>query len=454
MGGFMSVLRRSAAGLLALAICLLPHAAAAEKRLALVIGNGGYTSDRLPNAPRDAEMMATVLREVGFEVRSFSDLSFSKMRDEVKAFGKRLSEEKGVGLFYYAGHAIQLEDQNYLIPLKASIDSKADVEDEAFALRRVINQMKYADNSTNIIILDACRNNPFRGFFRGPALRGLSGLVAPRNMFVAYATAPGDVAPDGSGRNSLYTHTVADVIRAGNMSIQDSFMQVAKVVDEKTKGTQVPWFQSSLTQSFTFWVRPPEPFDVSQLDGRARSTVLQARQEAERADALKGQVQQAARQGKAASDHAKAGRSGYRVFSYQNGDRFEGQWARDKPHGYGIYSSADGQKRFLGKFDSGEMTFGALLRPTPQNPFAYSYQGQFQNNRPHGLGVLLYQGPRYPQIYRGQFQNGKQDGFGVGGIVGGQKYEGAWRNGQQSGLGVIWSADGQHLRSQVQINLR
>jgi len=223
---------------------------ATEKRIALVIGNGNYMDAPLRNPVNDATDMASALRQLGFSVTLKTDANQRAMKEAIRSFGKKLTKG-GVGLFYYAGHGIQYRGRNYLIPVNAVVKSEADVEYEAVDAGRVLAQMERAGNNLNIIILDACRNNPFTRSFRSSE-QGLAKMDAPTGSILAYSTAPGSVAADGTGRNGLYTKYLLKHIRFSGRKLEDVFKRVRIDVMAKTGNDQVPWESSSLTGDFYF----------------------------------------------------------------------------------------------------------------------------------------------------------------------------------------------------------
>jgi hypothetical protein len=223
-----------------------------QKRFALVIGNGAYPTAPLKNPPNDAKAMAAELRLLGFEVMEYTDLSQADMIKDIRAFGNKLSVEKGTGLFFYAGHGIQLNGENYIVPVSAVIEKEQDVEFEAVNIKRVLGEMDYAQNDLNIIILDACRNNPFARSFRSGGGNGLATTTAPKGTFIAYATAPGSVASDGTGNNGLYTQELIQCMQKPGVKIEDMFKQVRNNVYEKSNKQQVPWENSSIFGDFYF----------------------------------------------------------------------------------------------------------------------------------------------------------------------------------------------------------
>ena len=238
---------------------LLSGQAWAEKRVALVIGNSGYGDaiGYLKNPANDARLMAKSLRSVGFDVIERIDANQKQMKRAVRDFGDKLRSagEDGVGLFYYAGHGVQMGGQNYLVPLKADINGEGDVDIEAVSAGSILAQMEYAGTRVNIVILDACRNNPFKRGFRS-SVRGLARMDAPRGSYIAYATAPGDVAADGTGANSPFTTALAKAVTQRGVPLEQAFKLVRRDVQAATNKKQTPWTSSSLTGNFYFSGRP------------------------------------------------------------------------------------------------------------------------------------------------------------------------------------------------------
>ena len=221
-----------------------------ERRLALVIGNGAYQEVPLLNPLNDARAMEQSLRAAGFDVLKHENLAKRALEDEIRAFGKRL-RAGGVGLFYFAGHGVQVNGYNYLVPIGSTIDKEQDVEYEAVEAGRVISKMEAAGNRLNIMILDACRNNPFTRSWRA-GTRGLAPMNAPRGTLIAYATAPGTVSSDGDGAHGLYTHALLQQIQVPGLKLEDVFKRVRVAVKATSHGKQLPWESSSLEGDFYF----------------------------------------------------------------------------------------------------------------------------------------------------------------------------------------------------------
>ena len=226
-------------------------APASERRTALVIGNSDYELiSPLRNPVNDARSMARVLRDLGFDVIAKENLNRYEMRKAIRDFGRKLGQG-GVGLFYYAGHGIEVGGENFMVPLNAPIQFEDDVDVEAVSVNLLLAKMASAANRLNIVILDACRNNPYSRSFRSSA-SGLAHMDAPTGTYIAYAAAPGRVAMDGEGNNGLYTGELLKALPLPGLKIEDAFKRVRVAVQDKSGAQQVPWESSSLTGDFYF----------------------------------------------------------------------------------------------------------------------------------------------------------------------------------------------------------
>jgi len=223
---------------------------AKSQKTALVIGNGAYSSSPLRNPVNDASDIASALKKLGFKVILKTNANQRTMKKSIRTFGKEL-RNGGVGLFYYAGHAVQVRGTNYLIPIGAKIESESEVEYEAIDAGRVLGKMEDAGNGLNIIILDACRDNPFARSFR-TSEKGLARMDTPTGSILAYATAPGSIAADGSGRNGLYTSKLLKHMATPGLEIEKVFKKVRIDVLRSSNKKQVPWESSSLIGEFYF----------------------------------------------------------------------------------------------------------------------------------------------------------------------------------------------------------
>ena len=228
-----------------------PEATAAPAdRHALVIGNANYKVGRLKNPVNDADDMAAQLSRLGFQTTKLTDANQQEMENAINAFGRKL-QGGGVGLFFFAGHGVQVGGFNYLIPVGANIDTEGDVKYFAVNANRVLSKMQDAGNPLNMVFLDACRNNPFSRRFRS-ALQGLAPMDAPRGSLVAYATAPGDVAADGGGRNGVFTKNLLEQMARPGVEVGPMLRLVNAGVQRETGGEQTPFVVHSLTGNFYF----------------------------------------------------------------------------------------------------------------------------------------------------------------------------------------------------------
>ena len=225
----------------------------AQKKLALLIGNGAYPDAPLTNPVNDARKMAAALKRLGFEVIVHENVGQKEMKRAIDKFGHAL---KGydAGLFFYSGHGIQVNGENYLMPVDANPASENDVEYDCVNAGRILGKMEDAENKTNIIILDACRNNPFeRSWTRSAKGKGLAFMNAPSGSLIAYATSPGNVAFDMSeSSNSPYTAALLQHIETPNITISEMFQRVRSAVMRETNDEQIPWESTSLTGNFYF----------------------------------------------------------------------------------------------------------------------------------------------------------------------------------------------------------
>ncbi len=218
--------------------------------MALVIGNASYKTGPLKNPVNDARAMAAALRGLGFEVLTAENVGRKAMLQKLREYRDTLRPDS-VGLFYYAGHGIQVKGQNYLIPVDAAVGSEAEIDEESVNLAHLLDRLEEAKNSINIVILDACRDNPFARSFRS-ASRGLAQVDAPTGTLIAYATAPGRTASDGDGANGTYTEEMLRVLKTPGLKVEDVLKRVRAAVVQRTNGLQTPWDASSLIGDFYF----------------------------------------------------------------------------------------------------------------------------------------------------------------------------------------------------------
>ena len=223
-----------------------------EKRYALLIGNAAYSSAPLANPVNDVRAMSHSLRSAGFEVVSAENVGRIELLRLVRDFGNKLLISGGVGLFYFAGHGLQIKGRNYLVPVDAQVTGEDEASYDSMDADFVLQKMGEAKNRVNIIILDACRNNPFVKT-RAAGGGGLAQMDAPVGSLVAYATAPGSVASDGVGANGLYTQHLVTAIAQKGLAVEEVFKQVRANVRRDSQGKQIPWENTALEGQFFFF---------------------------------------------------------------------------------------------------------------------------------------------------------------------------------------------------------
>ncbi|MGI9410489.1 MAG: caspase family protein [Hyphomicrobiaceae bacterium] len=254
------MLRNCLTAMTALLLVIVFALPANAERIALIIGNSKYEhTTALANPSNDAKDMAKALQAVGFKVMLGLDLDRRAFDLKIRDYANALAEADDA-IFYYAGHALQVGGQNYLIPVDAQLDRERDLDFTAVRLSFILRQMELErQDKTNIIILDACRDNPLaRNLARSMGTRstavgvGLAQVKSGVGSFIAFSTQPGNVALDGSGRNSPFTAALVKRIPTPGQSINALMIGVRKDVLAATKGKQVPWDHSALTGDFYF----------------------------------------------------------------------------------------------------------------------------------------------------------------------------------------------------------
>lgn len=243
-------------------------ATAAEKRVALVIGNSAYRhASPLRNPANDARKITAALEQVGFKVTAGYDLDYAGMRATIGRFEREL-DDAGVALVYYSGHGIGVDGVNYLIPVDATLETKSQLQLETISADWLLNDVVNAEERVSIIMLDACRNNPFSRSFaartRGAVATGLAEIQAKSGAYIAFATAPGNTASDGAGENSPFTNAVLRHITTPGLEIDRMMKAVRREVLQETGNGQLPWTSSALLGDFYFL--PPGGSDSPALD--------------------------------------------------------------------------------------------------------------------------------------------------------------------------------------------
>lgn len=238
-----------------LTLILMVGPAGAAKRIALLIGNSAYQhSGELENPQNDAQLIASALRHAGFEVTIQTDADLKTLKEAFREHAAKLQAagKDSVGFFYYAGHGTQVKGVNYLLPVDANIENEAQVESEAVSASGLLAQLEGAGNKMNLVILDSCRNNPFKRGYRSQ-VQGLAPMHAPASTLIGYSTQPGNVAYDGTNGYSPYAIALHRAIRQPGQTIEQSFKQARSEVNEVTGGKQIPWEESSLFTDFYFF---------------------------------------------------------------------------------------------------------------------------------------------------------------------------------------------------------
>lgn len=277
----------------------------ALKRMALVIGNARYTSIPLNNPENDARVVAATLRRLGFEVAEHVNLGVREFRRVLREFARRTQEEDGVAVFYYAGHGVQIDGRNYLLPIDVNLRDEEEIKDESVDVDEAyVSRIERARSQVRIIILDACRDNPFRGRTRNiKPVGGLAELSA-RGALIAYSSAPGAAAEDGPrDSNSVYTRNLVKEMLVEGLEVEQMFKQVRLNVLRETEGRQMPWVNSSMTADFSFNPRSgPSKEDqakqqevqalMARLAERERVQQTRERQQQERENRLREREEQ------------------------------------------------------------------------------------------------------------------------------------------------------------------
>ena len=460
-----------------LAGAAIPAQATPERRVALVIGNAAYKDAPLDNPVNDARDMAEVLRRTGFEVIELINGTQKEMNRAIAKFGDRLRSDS-VALFYYAGHGVQVRGKNYLVPIDAQISNETSVRVESVDVDGVLDQL--ASSELNVVILDACRNNPFERKFRAMGGGGLAQMDAPKGSLIAYATAPGKTAADGDGRNGLFTGELLKQMQRPGLTIEQVFKNVRREVARATRDNQIPWESSSLTGDFYFLpgartsavqvvsatpapdvtsrpaerpvvspVAAPEPLAKAAEGGSER--VIEVSPEAgakPQAAPAEPPVQvatvnhpeelseeQAIRTatftvtGKVALDPVTGFMNGEGVIAFHNGDRYEGGIVDNRKQGRGTFIWPNGQ-RYEGEWVNDTIN--------GQGKFYYSngdrYEGEFVNGEPHGKGTYTLQNG---DVYVGEWARGNKHGQGRLTWSNGDYWEGEFRDDRQTDNGKL-----------------
>ena len=312
-----SYLRHCKVGIVGIAIASFSALAQAplDVRIALVIGNSAYVSaPPLTNPSNDAKAMTNILKRLGFTVINVNDGTKEQMAAGIAQMQAALKGQQAVGMLYYAGHGLQQNWRNYMVPVDIKVGRSMDIPKQTIDVDSVIEAFKMAGTRMNIIVLDACRDNPFGD---KTSNKGLAQIIAPPNTYIAFATAPGNVAQDGTEKsgNGLFTEYIIKELQKP-APIEDMFRRVRLQVRKQSNGTQIPWDSSSLENEFAFNDGAKHTFNPDDL---AKETRAQAEEAAKQFKALKNEDKAAAfAQQKADWDKIKDSKNADDFYAYLN----------------------------------------------------------------------------------------------------------------------------------------
>jgi len=432
--------------LLTLALFFFSLGAFSQERIALVIGNADYQISALKNALNDAQDIAKALENLDFKVTLVENADKKTMKEAIYDFGDMLNKDT-VSLFYYAGHAIQFQGENYLIPINALPEIKKPwhYEDEAVRSARISKNMEESGSKLNFIFLDACRNNPIPAVSRG-ITQGLTRSQDAEGSLIAFSTSPGSTAEDGEGRNSPYTKNLLKYINTPNQPIELMLKDVKKAVSNDTNGSQLPWYESSITGNFCFKTTSEGCAEFIQviydpfLEGIFNIEELNFKND----DQYIGQVKDGQPNGKG-------------ILSYKIGAKYQGEFLNGKKHGEGLVIKPDGSSfegNFINGMKEGKGTLnwinGAKIQTDWKNDVRiYSSEPIFNKNS-FSLNFLNYSGlGDYTFIsgahYEGQFKDNLFNGYGIYVGAQGSRYTGQFKNGKKTGNGTLIQIDGSRL---------
>ena len=475
----------------------------ALERIALVIGNAEYLVDKLNNSVKDAKDIVALLEELDFDVTHVYDAEKKEMNEEIENFSSKLKENT-ISLFFYSGHAVQLHNVNYLLPIKSYIAMKKKSKnlngyeemielfnDETISLNQLTKRIESGNSKQNFIILDACRGNQLSVDQVGLSIMSL----VSKETLIAYSTSPGKDADDGKkGENSPYTKQLLKFIKTPNQPIEIMLKKVGLAVSNETNGGQVPWVSNNLTSNFCFndvdggCANVFIPFPGHFLDGLPNLKV----KDLDNGDLYVGQMENSMFNGKGVmtyinrakyeGDFVDDKKEGYGTLTQPNGNSYEGNFLNNKKHGTGTLRYISGatietvwdmgtrifitQPYFTEELDdrnqphgkgvfvtsNGEKLDGVWNHGTLEGvvEVTYSggilYKGEWENNNPNGEGKKFYTDG---QIYDGTFINGVLTGEGTKTWGNGDVYKGKFLDSKPNGSGtlqmlmvVFWKANG------------
>ena len=473
--------------LLTLTLLILSLGVFAQERIALVIGNADYEVSSLNNALNDAQYITQALENLYFKVTLVENADKRAMKDAIYEFSSKLNKDT-VGLFYYAGHAVQYRGENYLIPINAlsSIKELRHLEDEAVRSGIVSREMAVSQSQLNFIFLDSCRDNPLPAESRG-IVEGLAKSQDAKGTLIAYSTSPGRTAEDGEGRNSPYTKNLLNFINTPNQPIELMLKDVKDAVSKDTNGYQLPWYESSITGNFCFKTTNDSCatavitiIDNPYLEDLYDLEVI----DLENGDHYVGQIKDGKFNGKGVLTYKTGAKHqgefldgkkhGEGKITQLNGNSFEGNFINDVRHGkgtlkwisgaqietewendkriypkeslyenitgnvliagYGIKKDID-NSHYLGEFEYGKLNGQGIYTSFT----GLILQGEFTNDQLNGKGSLTKSNGDY---YEGQFIDGFLNGKGFAIFSEGSRYDGEFKSGEITGIGKYTMFDG------------
>ncbi len=332
---------------------------AAQARTALIIGNNAYPEAPLANAVNDARDMRYALTRLGFDVSYLENAGKQQIEMAIRSFGTQLANRGGVGLFYYAGHGLQMDGINYMVPVDVTITSATDVRYGCVGAELILGKMQDAGNDVNLVILDACRDNPFLPERSSAGQGGLAEMTGPTGSLIAYATSPGSTAADGDEDNGLYTKHLLRNIYTPGLKVEEMFKMVRIGVVNESGRSQVPWEHSSLMGDFYFV--GPGAAPVPAVDtGEQQTPEIQTVVNKPQFTAKKKET-----------------------ITFPDGSVLQGDFTNNGQDGFGVLTWSDGGN-YVGDFKAGLMNGNGVLTW----PDGAVYQGQFENHRMHGKGRI------------------------------------------------------------------
>lgn len=367
-----------------------------ENRVALLVANSQYSHfSSLAGPVPEAQNLARTLRSLGFEVRLVENGTREKILDELDALKSRVNNKGGIAFFHYGGHGVQSQGRNFLIPVEADIPDEKKLSTRAVDVDEVMSTLDSCGSDTNIVILDACRNNPLPAGSGRSASRGLTVVgTKPKNSVIVYSAEAGTVAEDG-----LFTPTLARYLGESSLPLTEILQKVRKEVFTRSNGRQIPGEYNQLFDQVVLKAGPApvQPAPDKPLPGKSSGLPVK------KITYPSGNWYEGEADGQ-----VKSGRG---TFHWTSGNRYEGEFTNDKMEGQGIFYFSDGDR----------------------------YEGSFVNEQRSGQGTFYY---KSGERYEGQYKNDKMNGWGTYYYLNGNHYEGEFINDVKVGRGTFFWTDG------------